>query len=174
METCMDLDPIVIQHAFQHNIYVKQTRYPKAGTSYKGHYHDYDHVTLVASGSVEVKFVAVPELGIPEEIQKYSAVDMFVTRCYRLHEITSLEDNTVICCVHAIRDLEDNIVTVKSQALHNPNEKFDSWRDAQAAVKDGRKIQVFGGIHPRSKLLQLMDRAIKEGVADPGSQDLLL
>ena len=102
---------IDMSHSYQHNVYVKTMRFKESGFMYCGHHHTYDHVTLVASGKVRVKFGAVPEGNLPEEEKEYTGSSMFVTRSYREHEITALEDNTIVCCIHAIRNIDGEIIT---------------------------------------------------------------
>ena len=101
---------IDMSHSYQHNVYVKTMRFKESGFMYCGHHHTYDHVTLVASGKVRVKFGAVPEGNLPEEEKEYTGSSMFVTRSYREHEITALEDKTVCSCIHAIKTTDNEIV----------------------------------------------------------------
>lgn len=82
------------------NVFSRMMVFRKEGDVEKGHTHSFDHVTLVASGSVrvtangkETDFVA------PQFI--YIKKDVF-------HKLEALEDNTVCACIHALRD-GDNV-----------------------------------------------------------------
>lgn len=142
--------------------------------TYCGHHHDYDHVTLVASGSVRVKFAAVPEAGIPEEYREYKAVSTFVTRSFREHEITSLEPNTVVCCVHALRDENGEIIVphVDEEHHHDPDHKFHSSKEVAATV--GKKPGRMAFTASEKDLDTMFERAEKEGTLKEGSQDDLI
>ena len=163
-----------VNHAYQHNIYLKEMKFPDAGTTYCGHHHDYDHVTLVASGRVSVKFGAVPAAGIPEETREYSAVSMFVTRSFREHEITSLEPNTTVCCVHALRDENGEVVfpEIDDDHLHDPDHKFHSSKEVAATV--GKRLGRMAFTASPIDLQKMFERGEKEGTLVPGSQDQLL
>lgn len=163
------------RHIYQHNIYLKEMTYPTAGMSYHGHHHDFDHVTMIASGGVRVVFGAIPEMGIPEETREYRAVDMFVTRSFREHTITSLEPNTVVCCVHAIRNEEGEIINLAAREghEHDPDEKFQSWNDAAQAVGNLRRGRLAFTANVK-ELDEMYKRAEEEGVLVPGSGDMLV
>lgn len=81
------------------SIYVRAMLFAKAGDVEQGHAHTYDHFTLVSSGKVRVESngreVDVPELEI-----------VFIPKNV-VHRITALEDNTVVCCLHALHS-KDN------------------------------------------------------------------
>lgn len=159
---------------FQHNIFVKQMNFGDANVTYCGHHHDYDHVTLVASGKVRVKFAAVPEAGIPEEVKEYTGVSTFITRSFREHEITSLEPNTVVCCVHAVREENGEIVVpeVDDEHRHDPDHKFHGWGDIEKIV--GKKPQRMAFTAQPVDLDKMIRRADEEGTLVTNSADKLL
>ena len=80
------------------NIYVRQMHFVNAGDIEYGHSHKFDHLSLLSSGKVmsivdgkESVFEAPMMIFIKKDIQ---------------HEFVALEDNTVLHCVHAIRNGE--------------------------------------------------------------------
>jgi quercetin dioxygenase-like cupin family protein len=81
------------------SIYVHAMIFAKAGDANQGHAHTYDHFTLIARGKVRVESngreVDVPELEI-----------VFIPKNV-VHRITALEDNTVVCCLHALHSRDD-------------------------------------------------------------------
>ena len=150
---------IQMEHSFQHNIFLKKMIFKEKGMMYCGHHHDYDHVTLVAAGRVSVKFGSVPEGDLLEEVKEYGGASMFVTRSYREHEITALEDNTIVCCIHAIRDTNGEIIGIPS---HIDKDK--------AKVAMGRMAF---DMTPEEKLKSIL-RAEEEGTLKPGNADILI
>jgi hypothetical protein len=160
-----------VRNIYQHNIFMREMSFPESHTTYCGHHHFYDHVTMVASGKVRVKFNAVPEANIPEEIKEYSAVDMFVTRSFRTHEITSLEPNTTVCCIHAIREKNGEIVEpqLPDNLKHDTNFKFKDVYEIEA-ITDKKLKRVMFDAYP-ADLKKLLDRGNVEGTVVPGSQD---
>jgi len=80
------------------NVFSRMMIFNKAGDIEIGHTHPFDHVTLVASGSVrvtangkETDFVAPQFIFIKKDV---------------FHKLEALEDNTVATCIHALRDGE--------------------------------------------------------------------
>jgi quercetin dioxygenase-like cupin family protein len=80
------------------NLWVRQMCFAKAGDSNEGHVHNYDHITLLASGSVAVDIDGV--------VTNFKAPQMIYITKGKSHYITALEDNTVACCIHALRNGE--------------------------------------------------------------------
>lgn len=165
---------IETEHVMQHNIYLKKMCFKDENITYYGHYHDYDHVTLIASGKVKVKFSAIPEMGIPEEVKEYSAVSTFVTRSFREHEITSLEPNTTVCCIHGIREDSGEITVPETsmEHLHNPDHKFHSWGEYQKYYGKTKRSVAYTA--DPQKQAELFERALKENTMREGSGDVLL
>lgn len=77
------------------NLFCKQMLFVKSGDVEHGHRHAFDHTTLLASGSVEVKANG--------KTIRFSAPHMIFIKADIEHEITALEDNTVAYCIHALR-----------------------------------------------------------------------
>ena len=77
------------------NVWVKMHHFEEAGMVFAGHAHVFDHITLLATGSVLMKH--------DKGQQEYKAPHLIVTPKGITHEFTSLEPNTMFCCVHAIR-----------------------------------------------------------------------
>jgi quercetin dioxygenase-like cupin family protein len=77
------------------NLWLRQMHFIKAGDRNEGHLHNYDHVTLLATGSVEVD--------VEGNKTTFVAPHMIYIAKGKRHFLTALEDNTVACCVHALR-----------------------------------------------------------------------
>ena len=80
------------------NVWVKMMVFQKAGNFNPGHSHTFDHGTLLTQGSVEVD--------IDGEKTVFKAPTIIYIEKDKKHTITALEDNTIACCIHAIRDGE--------------------------------------------------------------------
>jgi hypothetical protein len=81
------------------NVFVKLHQFNNAGDTHEGHAHAFDHITLLATGSVNM----VHDNG--EAV--YKAPHLIVTPKGIKHQFTALEPNTVFCCIHAIREKDD-------------------------------------------------------------------
>jgi len=81
------------------NVFVKMHLFNNAGDTHEGHAHAFDHITLLATGSVNM----VHDNGQAE----YKAPHLIVTPKGIKHQFTALEPNTVFCCIHAIREKDE-------------------------------------------------------------------
>jgi hypothetical protein len=64
-----------------------------------GHSHQFDHQTLVAKGSINVKANGKETV--------FTAPHCVFIKAGVEHELTSLEEDTVVYCIHALRDGTD-------------------------------------------------------------------
>ena len=87
------------------NVFVKMHLFNNIGDTHEGHAHAFDHITLLATGSVNM----VHDKG--EAV--YKAPHLIVTPKGIKHQFTALEANTVFCCIHAIRE-QDNLDGIAS------------------------------------------------------------
>jgi hypothetical protein len=78
------------------NIYSRQMHFLKKGDIEHGHVHIYDHITLLASGSLKVTIEGVST--------EFIAPYMIYIRKHKNHILEALEDNTVAYCIHALRN----------------------------------------------------------------------
>jgi hypothetical protein len=80
------------------NVWSKMMHFEKCGDLEQGHSHKFDHITLLASGKLQVRANGKPS--------EFVAPNMIFIKAGVEHELTALEDNTVCYCIHAIRDGE--------------------------------------------------------------------
>lgn len=80
------------------NCWVKQMKFEKAGHRHKGHSHTFDHQSLLAAGSVECN--------VNGAVSVHTAPTIIYIRAGLTHGFKALEDNTVMYCVHPLRDGE--------------------------------------------------------------------
>jgi hypothetical protein len=91
------------------NVYVRQMHYTKAGIIEVGHKHPYDHATLLATGTLKVQLYDSETKELFEPVE-YKAPAMILIKKDFAHKLTSMEDNTIAYCVHALRDENETIV----------------------------------------------------------------
>jgi hypothetical protein len=80
------------------NLWSKQMHFKKAGDTEIGHTHTFDHLTLLAAGSLKVTVESVST--------NFKAPQMIYIKAGKEHELVALEDNTVAYCIHPLRDDE--------------------------------------------------------------------
>jgi len=84
------------------SVYTRLMSFHKKGDKNIGHSHQYDHATLVASGSVVVRTKGQETI--------YKAPDLIWISKGIEHELEALEDNTICACIHALRDDNSEII----------------------------------------------------------------
>lgn len=90
------------------NIWVRSHYFAKAGdTNGDGHRHYFDHVTLLANGSVLVEVEG-------HEPKKFQAPTFIVVEKEHKHKITALTDDVVYYCVFALRDIDGDVTDIYS------------------------------------------------------------
>lgn len=94
------------------NIWVRQNVLDKSGTSFGGHKHHFDHVSLLTKGSVRVEVDGF-------EPKKFKAPTFIVIKKDHEHNFIALEDDTQWYCVFALRDLDGEVTDIYGDN-HNP------------------------------------------------------
>lgn len=77
------------------NLFSRQMHFIKAGDTEQGHTHPFDHLTLLAAGSLRVT--------VEGKTTEFKAPQMIYIKAEHVHELVALEDNTVAYCIHALR-----------------------------------------------------------------------
>ena len=80
------------------NVFVKMMQLHFIGDRVEGHAHTFDHITLLAKGSVRMT--------AKDTSTDYSAPMLIVTPKGIEHAFEALAPDCLICCVHAVRDGE--------------------------------------------------------------------
>jgi quercetin dioxygenase-like cupin family protein len=80
------------------NLFSRQMSFAKAGDTEIGHTHHFDHLTLLAHGSLRVT--------VAGETTDFKAPQMIYIKAEVVHELVALEDNTVAYCIHALRNAD--------------------------------------------------------------------
>lgn len=105
------------------NMFVRQMHFIKAGDVEYGHKHNFDHMTLLAKGSLRVR--------IKDSDTDFIAPTIIYIAAEHFHELTALSDDTVAYCIHGLRDLN------KSDDILDPS-MIPKGNDLQAIIKDVR------------------------------------
>jgi quercetin dioxygenase-like cupin family protein len=84
------------QIAMVANLWIRQMTFEHKGDAELTHTHEFDHLTLLARGSLRVQ--------VNEQTTDYHAPTMIYIRAHEYHTLTALEDQTVAYCIHALRD----------------------------------------------------------------------
>jgi hypothetical protein len=90
------------------NVYCRLMNFVNKGDIEIGHTHHYDHGTLLASGSVKVEIL--DEDNNVLSTKDFHAPDFIFIAKEKIHKLTALENNTVVTCIHALRDVDDDLV----------------------------------------------------------------
>jgi mannose-6-phosphate isomerase-like protein (cupin superfamily) len=100
-------DPLTapdVQLATVSNQWVKVMSFKKVGDYIPGHIHNFDHISLLVSGSVEVL--------VNGQTTMFEAPKLIYIQKGTQHQITALTALTVLACIHALRDdlVSENII----------------------------------------------------------------
>lgn len=82
------------------NLFSRMMHFQKAGDIEIGHTHQFDHLTLLAKGKLQVT--------VDGDVTEFTAPQMIYIRKDKVHELVALTDNTVAYCIHALRDKDNN------------------------------------------------------------------
>lgn len=77
------------------NLWVRMMHFVKAGDRNEGHQHNFDHITLLSKGSVEVD--------VEGQKTVFKAPHLIYITAGKSHYLTALEDDTIASCLHALR-----------------------------------------------------------------------
>jgi len=87
------------------NIFIRPIE-SDAGSHTGGHTHNFDHTTIVFTGSVRVRATLVDGTEVEET---FAAPGYFLVKKDVTHDIEALEDDTVYWCVYSHRDAQGEV-----------------------------------------------------------------
>ena len=82
------------------NLFSRMMHFERVGDIEIGHTHQFDHLTLLASGKLQIT--------VDGKATEFTAPQMIYIHKDKVHELVALMDNTVAYCIHALRDKENN------------------------------------------------------------------
>jgi hypothetical protein len=90
------------------NVYCRMMNFLKKGDFELGHYHTYDHGTLLSKGSLRVDILS--ESGTVQSTKIFTAPTFIYVDKDKIHRLTAIEDDTIACCIHALRTIDEEIL----------------------------------------------------------------
>lgn len=121
------------------NVFSRIMHFQNAGDVEAGHAHLYDHATLVSAGTVRVDILN--DSGV-ESSRTFKAPNMIFVEKNKRHQLTALEDNTVCACIHALRTIDEEIVSPEFLIAPMTSENKGEIRDEIQRVY-GQSMQAF-------------------------------
>lgn len=113
------------------NVWVRSHTYRKAGDSNGGgHYHKFDHVTLLIKGSIRVEVEG-------EEPTRFMAPTFVIIKKDKKHKVTALEDDTVYYCVFALRDVDGDVTDIYS----GDNSPYQAVSDEKFKIMQEERVR---------------------------------
>lgn len=106
------------EYGYIGNIWVRQNYFEKKGDKVGGHVHYFDHVSILAKGSVKV---TIDNDQSKEYI--FNAPTFIVIKKEHRHEVEALEDDTSWYCVFAARDIDGDVTEI----VNKENMPWFSW-----------------------------------------------
>lgn len=108
------------------SVYVRHMIFEHKGDIEDGHSHKFDHQTLIAKGSVKVKANSKETI--------FTAPHCVFIKAGVEHELTALEDDTVVYCIHALRDGEDVCDIVPPELIPLGASEAEAWKVAKPLI----------------------------------------
>lgn len=90
------------------NVFSRMMYFEKTGDIEEGHRHTFDHATLLSSGKLKVELLDEENNVKGEKV--FVAPDFIFIGKDDIHRLTALEDETIAVCIHAMRDLNEDII----------------------------------------------------------------
>ena len=105
--------PIETNLSITDDLFVKWFQVQKAETFIPQHAHEHDHVTVLATGSIDVWIDGI-------YTGRRHAPDSIVIKAGVFHTFKTLEDNTVMLCVHALDGEGEPRIMKENQLVEVP------------------------------------------------------
>ncbi len=84
------------------NVFIRMMTFDKAGDIEEGHTHEFDHVTLLSKGSLKIT--------VDGKDTTFTAPHLIFIAKDKEHRLEALEDGTIACCIHGIRNSSEDLV----------------------------------------------------------------
>ena len=107
------------------NMFVRMMNFKEIGSCEIGHTHTFDHLTLLASGSIRVIANG--------KSTDFKAPNMIFIDAETVHELIALENNTVAYCIHGLRDLDKSDDLISIDML--PEGTKEKWEEQKRLSK---------------------------------------
>lgn len=84
------------------NLFSRMMHFKHIGDTEIGHTHQFDHLTLLAKGKLQVT--------VEDVVSEFTAPQMIFIKADRVHKLVALSADTVAYCIHALRTEEGDIL----------------------------------------------------------------
>ena len=108
------------------NVYCRVMHFLNVGDVELGHFHTYDHGTLVSSGEVLVEMLDDNDKVLSSKI--FTAPSLIYISKNNKHRITATKPDTIAACIHAMRDIDGDILS--PDFLVDEKRFADRWEDS--------------------------------------------
>jgi quercetin dioxygenase-like cupin family protein len=102
------------------NIYIRMMNFKNAGDVEHGHTHEFDHTSFLTRGSVRLTVDGI--------VKEFTAPHMILIAKNKEHEVVALEDDTIVCCIHGLRDNDSGDILDPDQIPYDENPKLLNHR----------------------------------------------
>ena len=93
-----ELIDVLVNMNFINGLWCKQMHFLRAGALVPGHKHLYDHMTLLAHGSLSVT--------VNNKVTEFVAPQIIYIKKNVVHDLVALEADTVAYCIHIVKNAE--------------------------------------------------------------------
>lgn len=139
------------------NVYCRLMHFVNVGDVEVGHWHTYDHGTLISSGEVLVE--QLDDDGEVVASKVFTAPALVFIPKESKHRITAMKANTVAACIHAMRSIDGELLApdflVDEKSFANKWAESDNINDhfhLYTEIKRGIQTQRFSlGQKPNKK-----------------------
>lgn len=102
-------------HAF-----IREMRFAKAKQQVVGHKHNFDHITYVVKGALQIEKLNDDGIVLATTVRRASdGFNWVEIKADTMHRITALEDNSIGHCIYCHRTPQGEVVV-----------EYDGWRPA--------------------------------------------
>lgn len=134
------------------NVYSRLMHFKNAGDIEQGHSHTYDHATLISAGAVRYEVLDGFNGNVVASTDFYAPSFVFVEK-EKHHRLTALQDETICACIHALRSIDEEIVSPDCLIRPIKREWFNQIFDA-VKEKTGKGVAPIILQEPASEALQ--------------------
>lgn len=102
------------------NIFIRQTKLEKEGSSTTGHFHNFDHTTYVIRGSIKIEKLDSDGNVIGEVTKKSSdGYNWVLIKAGTAHRLTAVENNSAYHCIYSHINPQGEIT-----------QEYDGWTES--------------------------------------------
>jgi hypothetical protein len=87
-------DPVVLIGLIS-NLFVRQMHFKNVGDSETSHMHQFDHMTLLAKGKLQIT--------VDNQVSEFVAPHIIYINKDKIHELVAMSPDTVAYCIHPLR-----------------------------------------------------------------------